>query len=78
MDSLVLTRNYSGFATSDADESLFTRAAEEVISLQVKSGVDIQTDGEVRRENYIHHHCRHLTGFDLEELEHRVLQDGAL
>ena len=29
-----------------------------------KAGVDIVTDGEVRRENYIHDHCRHLDGMD--------------
>lgn len=48
MDSPAVTRSYSGYAMSDADEVLFVRAAEEVISLQVKSGVDIPTDGEVR------------------------------
>ncbi|MGY9023366.1 MAG: hypothetical protein ACKVKA_11830, partial [Rhodobacterales bacterium] len=35
------------------------------------------TDGEVRRENYIHYHCRHLGGFDFNRLEHRILRDGA-
>ena len=77
MDSPAVTRSYSDYATSDADEVLFVRAAEEVINLQIKSGIDIPTDGEVRRENYIHYHCRHLTGFDFDELEHRVLRDGA-
>ncbi|MGI9414244.1 MAG: hypothetical protein ACR2PM_11280, partial [Hyphomicrobiales bacterium] len=28
-------------------------------------------------ENYIHYHCRHLTGFDFTNLTHRVLRDGA-
>ena len=44
------------------------RAAEEVIGLQVDAGVDVPTDGEVRRENYIHYHCRHITGFDFRDL----------
>ena len=39
--------------------------------------MDIPTDGEVRRENYIHYHCRHLKGFDFQQLEYRVLRDGA-
>ena len=77
MDSPSVTRGYTGYAISDADEALFVRAAEEVIGLQVAAGVDVPTDGEVRRENYIHYHCRHVTGFDFEELEHRVLRDGA-
>ena len=58
-------------------ESLFERAAKEIIDIQLEAGVTIPTDGEVRRENYIHYHCRHLTGFDFENLEHRVLRDGA-
>ena len=77
MNSPSVTRGYSGFAISEADEALFVRAAGEVIGLQVDAGVDIPTDGEVRRENYIHYHCRHLTGFDFAQLEHRVLRDGA-
>jgi len=58
-------------------EELFVRAAKEVIDIQLRSGISIPTDGEVRRENYIHYHCRHLDGFDFANLEHRVLRDGA-
>lgn len=69
--------------TSDAQtmnashEALFVRAAKEVIDIQLRAGITIPTDGEVRRENYIHYHCRHLAGFDFTTLEHRVLRDGA-
>ena len=63
---------------SDASrEALFIRAAKEVIEIQLRTGITIPTDGEVRRENYIHYHCRHLDGFDFTNLEHRVLRDGA-
>ena len=31
----------------------------------------------MRRENYIHYHCRHLAGFDFINLEQRILRDGA-
>ncbi len=61
----------------DSHEALFIRAAKEVIDIQLRAGISIPTDGEVRRENYIHYHCRHLEGFDFETLEHRVLRDGA-
>ncbi len=61
----------------ESHEALFIRAAKEVIDIQVRAGVAIPTDGEVRRENYIHYHCRHLEGFDFTTLEHRVLRDGA-
>ena len=61
----------------DAHEDLFIRAAQEVLDIQIRAGISIPTDGEVRRENYIHYHCRHLGGFDFNNLEHRVLRDGA-
>ena len=61
----------------DAHEALFTRAAKEILGIQLRAGISIPTDGEVRRENYIHYHCRHLSGFDFENLEHRILRDGA-
>lgn len=61
----------------DTAEDLFIRAAKDVITDQIDAGVDIPTDGEVRRENYIHYHCRHLDGFDFENLTTRVLRDGA-
>ncbi|MBL4806449.1 MAG: cobalamin-independent methionine synthase II family protein [Rhodobacteraceae bacterium] len=76
MNSSQTTRDY----TTDSDgahEALFIRAAREVIGIQLDAGITIPTDGEVRRENYIHYHCRHLSGFDFETLEHRVLRDGA-
>jgi 5-methyltetrahydropteroyltriglutamate--homocysteine methyltransferase len=65
-------------AEDDANvEALYRRATGEAIADQVACGVDIPTDGEQRRENYIHYHCRHLTGFDFKELTSRTLRDGA-
>lgn len=65
------------YAADPAHEPLFVRAAKEILDLQTEIGIDIPTDGEVRRENYIHYHCRHLDGFDFQTLERRVLRDGA-
>jgi 5-methyltetrahydropteroyltriglutamate--homocysteine methyltransferase len=58
-------------------EAAFVRAAAEVISDQVEAGIDIPTDGEVRRENYIHYHCRHLDGFDFDNLTVKSVRNGA-
>ncbi len=74
MNDPTITRDYR---MSDQHEPLFVRAAQEVLDIQVNAGVDIPTDGEVRRENYIHYHCRHVAGFDFQTLENRVLRDGA-
>ena len=49
-------------------ENIFQKATEEVIKDQIECGIDILTDGEVRRENYIHYHCRHLDGIDFNKL----------
>ena len=58
-------------------EALFSRAAQEVIADQVEAGIDVVTDGEVRRENYIHYHCRHLVGFDFANPVEKDARDGA-
>merc|ERR1719191_1801448 len=42
------------------------KATKEVVEEQVECGVDIVTDGEVRRENYIHYFCRFVDGIDFE------------
>lgn len=58
-------------------EVLFSRAVKEAVEDQVDCGIDLPTDGEIRRENYIHYHCRHLAGFDFEHLK-PVLTRGHL
>jgi len=58
-------------------EGLFVRAAGDVIRDQIEAGIDIPTDGEVRRENYIHYHCRHLNGIDFDRLTEKDLRGGA-
>jgi 5-methyltetrahydropteroyltriglutamate--homocysteine methyltransferase len=55
-------------------EALFVRAAQSVIDDQVRAGVDIVTDGEVRRENYIHYHCRHLEGISFDVLTEKEVR----
>ena len=49
----------------------------EVVADQIACGIDIPTDGEVRRENYVHYQCRHFDGFDFQNLTRRVLRNGA-
>lgn len=79
MNSPKTTTDYTAASRQigEEHEALFLRAAREVIEIQLRAGISIPTDGEVRRENYIHYHCRHIDGFDFERLEHRVLRDGA-
>jgi 5-methyltetrahydropteroyltriglutamate--homocysteine methyltransferase len=62
----------------DDAEALFVKAAAEVIADQIECGIDIPTDGEVRRENYIHYHCRHFNGIDFEDLTRVLARDGAV
>jgi len=73
------TRDYATALSrlGDEAEALFARATQEVIDDQIGAGIDIPTDGEVRRENYIHYHCRHLDGIDFENLTRRALRAGA-
>tara|TARA_Y100001935_G_scaffold235462_1_gene219426 strand:- start:52 stop:1092 length:1041 start_codon:yes stop_codon:yes gene_type:complete len=58
-------------------DALFRRATAEAIQAQISCGISIPTDGEQRRENYVHYQCRHISGFDFANLEHRVMRNGA-
>ena len=55
---------------------LLDRATREVVLEQVRMGIDIPSDGEVRRENYIHYHCRHMAGIDFQNLTRKAMRDG--
>ena len=61
----------------DQAETLFLEAIEQVINDQVSAGIDVPTDGEVRRENYILYQCRNLNGVNFEKITHKVVRDGA-
>ena len=57
-------------------EDLFDKATKEIIKDQEECGINIITDGEVRRENYIHYHCRYLEGIDFENLTEKTARTG--
>jgi len=58
----------------DDAEDIFVRGTRQAIEDQVQAGIDIPTDGEIRRENYIHYHCRHLEGIDFDFLTERTVR----
>ena len=57
-------------------EAIFLKATKEVIQDQIECGIDIITDGEVRRENYIHYHCRHINGISFDKLSKKIARTG--
>jgi 5-methyltetrahydropteroyltriglutamate--homocysteine methyltransferase len=61
----------------DNIDQILDRGTREVVHDQVNVGIDIPTDGEVRRENYIHYHCRHIEGLDFTNLTRKVSRQGA-
>lgn len=67
------TATYLDELASTTDEAL-DAAVHDVVRAQVGAGIDIPTDGEIRRENYIHYLCRHLDGIDFERLSHRMIR----
>ncbi|MGI9318358.1 MAG: cobalamin-independent methionine synthase II family protein [bacterium] len=56
--------------------AIIERGIGEAVQDQVDSGIDIPTDGEIARENYIHYHCRHLNGFDFVNLTNKEVRGG--
>lgn len=59
-------------------EELIIKATREIVALQAEAGLDVITDGEVRRESYILHFCRALEGFDFHNLFSKICRDGAV
>jgi 5-methyltetrahydropteroyltriglutamate--homocysteine methyltransferase len=63
-------------AMGDDAEAIIAKGIKEAVTDQVEAGVDIPTDGEIIRENYIHYHCRHLNGFDFINLTNKEVRGG--
>lgn len=63
-------------AMEKLDRSIL-RATEEAIDVQRECGIHVVTDGEMARENYIHHLCRHIEGIDFEHLTKSSARNGA-
>ncbi|MEM7345891.1 MAG: cobalamin-independent methionine synthase II family protein [Chloroflexota bacterium] len=73
------SRHYDIFLKNLPDDvvTLLDKGTQQVVQEQVSFGIQIPTDGEVRRENYIYYHCRHLDGYDFGRLTAKVMRDGA-
>jgi 5-methyltetrahydropteroyltriglutamate--homocysteine methyltransferase len=74
-----LTEAYNDYLRSRAADAVevLDRATQEVVREQTTLGLDILTDGEVRRENYIYYHCRHLRGIDFADLTEKTMRGGS-
>ena len=59
----------------DANE-IVARGVAQAVADQIECGIDIPTEGEISRENYIHYHCRHLLGFDFANLTRKEVRGG--
>ncbi len=68
-----VSRVWERAQTAEARD-LMDKATAEAVADQIGCGVDLPTDGEIRRENYVHYQCRHFDGFDFEGLTRRVLR----
>ena len=60
----------------EEEARLLDRATREIVGEQAEIGIDVPTDGEVRREHYVFYHLRHLHGIDFDNLEERELRQG--
>ncbi len=70
------TRGYAETwaAWGEGLEAILDRATVEVVREQAGIGIDVPTDGEIRRENYIHYHCRHIAGIDFGRLTEKTMR----
>ena len=65
-----------GRVDPEEEQRLLDRATREVVEEQAELGIDVPTDGEVRREHYVFYHLRHLHGIDFNNLAERELRQG--
>ena len=63
---------------SEKLENCIVQATKEILNVQREIGIDVVTDGEVRRESYVLHFCRRLQGFDFCNLTRKACRDGAV
>ena len=68
---------YTDDSANQVSEELLIKATRDAIQDQLDCVIDIPTDGEQRRENYIHYHCRNLAGIDFVNLTNKVHRNGA-
>lgn len=72
------TRLYAEFEArrTEADQELLDRGTQEVVREQDSIGIDVPTDGEIRRDHYVYYHLRALSGFDFEGTTEREMRAG--
>jgi len=68
---------YENESHKKIEEYNLLKAIKEVIELQDEIGIDVLTDGEVRREHYINYHLRHLQGIDFKVLIKKTSRNNA-
>jgi len=74
--STIASNNFIVNSDTNQLENIINKATEAVIIEQKKLGIDIITDGELRRENYIYSFCRLLDGIDFENLTENSLRNN--
>ena len=73
------TKTYTDVIRAQSEDTAkkLDEATQAVVREQVQIGIDIPTDGEVRREHYIYYHLRHIGGFDFDKLTVKTMRDGS-
>ena len=70
-------KNYSQYVQHKVPEATYTAAIKDVLDTQASLGIDVVTDGEIRRENYVHYFCRRIKGIDFDNLSEKICRNGA-
>lgn len=65
-----------GWSSKKDLKELQDEAVRWAVKEQETAGVDIITDGEQRRGNFVFYHCQHLEGFDFLHKEEKSLRGG--
>ena len=55
---------------------MIEKARNEVIKKQIDLGLDVITDGEIERDNYIFHCARNFKGINMDAIQTKTIRDG--
>lgn len=76
LDHVTQLKKIEKETSKDLMEGLIEKATCEVLHTQRDLGIDVVTDGEMGRNNYIYPFCRNLNGFDFDKLKEKTCRNG--
>jgi 5-methyltetrahydropteroyltriglutamate--homocysteine methyltransferase len=77
LDNYSSTQRFNEYLLNENKESYFEKEVSRIIKIHEDNKIDVFTNGEIGRENYIHFILRKWKGIDFKKLQNKMLRNGA-